>query len=201
MPDISSQVQEILLPFVKKNGLFLALFTSGILMTGYGILHDSTKSNEIELVKAEASESSNSTPKILVDVSGAVVVPGMYELDEGARVQDALVLAGGFDEAADKEYISQYLNLAQKLSDGAKLYIPRTNQNSKGEVAGIASISSLININTASESELDTLPAIGMVTAGKIIDGRPYQDIGDLVSKKIVGQKTYDKIKDLISVY
>jgi len=195
----TSQIQAKILPFIKKNGLFLALFSTGILMTGFGFFGANQKPAEIELVKADSNNSMDS--KILVDVSGAVVNPGMYKLKGGSRVQDALVMAGGFSESADREYVAQYLNLAQKLTDGVKLYIPKENQGAKERVAGVQNQSGLININTASESELDSLPAIGMVTAGKIVEGRPYQDIGDLVSKKVVGQKTYDKIKDLISIY
>lgn len=200
MSDSIRQIQELALPFLKKNGLFLALFISGLLMTGYGLFHEPKNDSEIELVKANLAQPAKSEAKLLVDVSGAVLNPGMYELKDGARVQDALVMAGGFDEDADKDYISQYLNLAQKLSDGTKIFIPKKNQDARS-IAGVSSVTTLININTATESELDTLPAIGMVTAGKIIDARPYQEIGELVDKKVVGQKTFDKIKDLISVY
>lgn len=201
MPDNIGQIQELILPFVKKNGLFLALLIVGLVMVGYGLFYRPEGNSSIELVKADPEMTKEIGSKILVDVSGAVVAPGMYELEDGARVQDALVMAGGFDQEADRDYISQYLNLAQKLKDGTKLYIPKENQEVGVAVAGVSTVTGLININSASESELDTLPAIGMVTAGKIIDGRPYQDIAELVSKKVVGQKTYDKIKDLVSVY
>lgn len=200
MPDSIAQIKEFILPFLKKNGLFLGLFLSGITLTSYGLFSGPQEDSEIELVRAAESENLTSNSKILVDVSGAVVAPGMYELEKGARIQDALVMAGGFDEKADKDYISQYLNLAQKLSDGTKIFIPKENQQTKS-IAGASTVATLTNINTASESELDKLPAIGIVTAGKIIDGRPYQDIGELVDKNVVGQKTFDKVKDLISVY
>lgn len=195
----TSQIQERILFFLRENILFTVLFMSGIALFIIGII-PKEKKEEIQLVREETLSAPSS---IYIDVSGAVLTPGLYKLNNGSRIQDAIVAAGGFSEEADREYISEYLNLAQKLNDGAKLFIPKENSSATqfGSVAGQSTTSLLVNINNASESELDTLPAIGEVTAEKIVKSRPYQEIGDLVTKKVIGQKTYDKIKDLISVY
>ncbi|PIR78793.1 MAG: competence protein ComEA, partial [Candidatus Levybacteria bacterium CG10_big_fil_rev_8_21_14_0_10_36_30] len=133
--------------------------------------------------------------------------PGVFRLPPDARVQDALIAAGGISAQADRNFIEKSLNLAQKLTDGAKIYIPR-----QGEVAtstklttGLSvdtsqSVRGQININSATLVQLDTLPGVGQVIGQKIIDNRPYSDISQLVSKKIVSQKTFDKLKDSIGI-
>ena len=92
------------------------------------------------------------------------------------------------------------------MADGQKVYVPKIGESvsqsvggSVGQIAG-ESVSQLVNINVASESELDKLPGIGPVTAQKIISSRPYSSLEDLLTKKVVSQSTYEKIKDLISL-
>ena len=145
---------------------------------------------------------------ISIDVSGAVVKPGVYQLRDGSRIEVAIAASGGFAETANTEYISKYLNMAQKLSDGSKVYVPAAGDSSSssgyagqgGSVAG-TSVQAKVNINTASESDLDNLPGIGPVTASKIISGRPYQAIEDLLKEKIVSKAVFEKIKDQLIVY
>ncbi len=142
---------------------------------------------------------------ISVDVSGAVQKPGVYSLNEGSRIEDAVLAAGGITESANTEYISKYLNMAQKLSDGTKIYIPKVGEQgvspvSAGSVAG-ASANAVVNINTATQAELETLSGIGPVTASKIISDRPYQTAEDLLNKKVVSKSVFEKIKDSISLY
>ena len=142
---------------------------------------------------------------ISVDVSGSVMYPGVYKVNEGARIEDAIKMAGGFSEKANGEYVSKYLNMAQKLSDGTKIYVPFVGEvvsgvSGGGIVAGTQT-QAKININTAAQSELEALPGIGPATASKIISYRPYQEIGDLISKKVVGKAVFEKIKDSIVVY
>jgi competence protein ComEA len=156
--------------------------------------------------------------KIKVDIAGAVVNPGVYEFAEGSRIAEGLSAAGGLAEDADRSWIAKYLNQAAKLVDGGKLYIPSVNEandtdknrnvsdvngtsniNNKNEILGVSE--GKINVNTASLSELDTLPGVGEVTANKIIAGRPYQTLEELKSKKAVGNALFEKIKELITVY
>ncbi|TSC86356.1 MAG: competence protein ComEA [Microgenomates group bacterium Gr01-1014_7] len=147
----------------------------------------------------------NSQKMISVDVSGAVNRPGVYKLNEGSIVEDAIRVGGGFSDSANKEYISKYLNMAQKLSDGSKVYVPLTGETGPGVHTG-SSVSatnpqSKVNINTSTQAELEALPGIGPVTASKIISGRPYQTSDELVSKKVVSKIIFEKIKDSLVVY
>ncbi len=139
---------------------------------------------------------------ISVDVSGAVQKPGVYQLQDGSRVEDGIKSAGGFNDSANKDYISKYLNMAQKLSDGGKIYIPAEGETVQAQSAGaVAGAQSKTNINTGSQPELEALPGIGSVTASKIISGRPYQSLDELTSKKIVSKAVFEKIKDSITIY
>ena len=93
--------------------------------------------------------------------------------------------------------------MAQKLVDGTKVYVPAAGE--EGVAAGATGSSggqtAKVNINTASQAELEALPGIGAVTASKIISNRPYQQTGELLSKKVVGKSVYDKLKDSLVVY
>jgi competence protein ComEA len=104
------------------------------------------------------------------------------------------------------------MNMAVKVSDGMKLYFPFVGESgvlgatslpgsgSSGESGKSGKSGGVININSASESQLDSLPGVGAVTAGKIVSSRPYASVEELKSKKIVGASVYDKIKDLVTV-
>lgn len=143
---------------------------------------------------------------IVVQVSGAVPRPGVYALAQGSRVQDAISAAGGFLAEADKSGI----NLARALEDGEQLDIPYVEGSSPVIVDAPTAIGTapsnaeLININTASASELDSLPGIGPTTSQKIIDYRqqngPFIAKEDIVNVSGIGPGTYERIKDLITV-
>lgn len=144
-----------------------------------------------------------SVSSIKVDVQGSVQNPGVYTLPPDSRVEDAIKIAGGLTKESDGDYISKHLTLSQKVSDGSKIYIPKIGENivpvsstSVGSVAG----SSVISINNSSLSDLDNLPGVGQVTAQKIIDNRPYNDINELLIKKAVTKATFEKIKEKISL-
>lgn len=176
----------------------------GLMFLVYGLISflGSKESGDpitISSVEGEATD----VPQIVVDIAGAVVAPGVYRLADGARLQDALIAAGGFSADADRERISREFNLAAKLTDGGKIYVPGIGEGIKS-IKGTISIKGeegLININTASLKELDSLPGVGSVTAEKIVSGRPYTLVEDLQSKKIVSASVYEKIKDKITAY
>lgn len=140
---------------------------------------------------------------ISVDVSGAVQRSGVYQLQDGSRIEDAIKAAGGFSEKANQEYISKYLNMAQKLSDGGKVYVPAEGESvpTGGGTVTSLNTSSKVNINTATQAELESLPDIASVRASSIISGRYYQTVEDLLNKKVVSKAVYEKIKDQIVVY
>jgi competence protein ComEA len=141
---------------------------------------------------------------IIVYITGAVPRPGVYALPKEARIQDAISAAGGFLAESDKSQI----NLAALLEDGQQLDIPYIEGASP--VIGTAvpavetSTTELIDINTASGDELESLPGIGPTTAQKIIDYReangPFLSTEDIINVSGIGPGTYERIKDLITV-
>lgn len=136
-----------------------------------------------------------------VDVSGAVVLPGVYEMDSEDRIEQVIEKAGGFADEANEEFIAKSLNLSQRLSDGQKIYIPFRGENTGGVVAGIAAeVNNQTSINNASQKELEALPSIGAVSALKIIENRPYQSIDDLTTKKVITKTVFKKIQSLIKL-
>lgn len=181
----------------------------GLILIVYGLIqyfgNNTAKSSELNLEEITITQPVKSVKKIEVDVEGAVVNKGVYSLEQDARVKDALIAAGGLSGKADRDFVEKHINLAGKISDGAKIYVPRIGESILDGVQttqdSSTSQSSQININTASATELDQLPGVGLVTAQKIIDGRPYSDVSELLSKKIVGQKVYDEIKTLVVVF
>lgn len=195
--------------FVKKNWLPIGLATLGMIFFIYGLIGfigSASKTNEIkfeqeDLTSTPIKSGQRSQTKIAIDIEGAVVSPGVYKLNQGAIIQDALVAAGGLSSDADRDFVAKNLNLASKLTDGAKIYIPKIGE-SASDVKGISVVnSSLININLASAESLDTLPGIGPVTAEKIINSRPYATINELLDKKTVSAKVFTQIKDRITAY
>lgn len=186
-------------------GLILFVYGAGIAVSHVGSRENSSNSDFSQPQITQNPTKNTSRTSIKVDVEGAVVNPGVYTLPTDARIQNALIVAGGLSSQADRAWVEQHVNLALKVIDGSKIYIPRI-----GEVASAGSSidttvlgtssNQQIDINSASESDLDSLPGIGPATVSKIISGRPYGSIQELVDKKVVGQKEFDKIKDLIVV-
>jgi competence protein ComEA len=196
----------------KQYWLPIIIGVLGLIFLGYGLIYLIGSSKGNDGIVFEASENSEkSVKKIMVDVEGAVVKPGVYSIDSEARVQDALISASGLSANADRDWIAKNVNLAAKVSDSTKIYIPSIGESktilgisaSNSVTAGSSGIGSggQININSAASDELDTLPGIGPVTAGKIIDNRSYSTIDDLLSKKVISSKVFDEIKDRITAY
>lgn len=186
---------------MDKFKLPLALSLVGIVLIIGGIFASGINERPKNYPKESIVDSQK---MISVDISGAVNNPGVYKLSEGARAEEAIASAGGFAETANQEYISKYLNMAQKLSDGSKVYVPMEGESAvagqAGAVAG-TSTQAQVNINTGSQSELEALPGIGPVTATKIISNRPYQEISDLINKKVVSNSIFEKIKEIVILY
>ena len=140
--------------------------------------------------------------KIVVYVTGAVNKPDVYELPEESRIKDAIEKAGGVTKEAD--LIS--INLAEKLSDGEEVVVPKKGESTSiaGSSTSSTNKSSKININTADAAELEKLPGIGEVKAEAIIQYRKsygrFKTIHDITRVSGIGEKTFEKIKDLISV-
>lgn len=199
------QLLERYKPLLRQHWLPITLGLSGLLLIGYGLISFlGSSSTGSDVVFEQASESEEGLGKdITVDIEGAVVKPGVYTLASGSRIQNLLIAAGGLSLQADREWVAKSLNLAAKLSDGAKVYIPEVGSQKSQVSVGTQQVTSsgLININTASEGELDTLPGVGPVIAQKIIQGRPYGSVEELVAKKILSNKVFLQVKEKVTVY
>jgi len=160
---------------------------------------------------------------IFVDVSGAVKNPGVYCFDPGNRVVDAIQKAGGFVSTTSLAYVYRNLNLSKELVNSQKIYVPSSSEllcelkeftlkeevvisDSGSDTTGSATDGEngteegCVNINTATIAELDSLSGIGLSTAQKIIDNRPYNTIEDILNVSGIGETTYGKFKDNICI-
>ena len=188
-------------PLVRHNLIPIILGCLGLVLVVLGLFQlMSGKESKSPLV---LEEEEGKEQEIVIDIGGAVIKPGVYKLTQDLRTVDALAAAGGLSEDADRVWVEKNINLAGKLSDGLKIYIPRAGEeilsgNSQSSQSQGTS-GPVLNINTASMSDLEALPGIGEVTANKIIGARPFSSPEELLSRKVVGQATYEKIKDLIS--
>jgi len=213
-------IQAVLISFAVGVVAGVGLYKYGIVLSG-----DNHKEC-IELVdKAEILVGESSTPNadavahcdIRIDVSGAVVAPGVYCLPSGSNVYDAIIKAGDINkELYAFKYVSQKINFAKELVNQEKIYIPfqddvdcslksvqgnydtitnsdkSTNTKNYSDINGA---SLCISVNNASLEELDTLDGVGVSTAQKIIDARPYTSVEGLLDVKGIGDATFSKIK------
>ena len=195
------------LPMYKRSLLillFLVLVGAGGAMYGY-----STQDDVIPLDAAEQVPEVVQTEQMIIYVTGAVNRPGIVEMPMDARVADAVNACGGALPTADMEAV----NMAQKLKDGQQVRIPEKSSvaqiqetgKANGNTEGHASNpSNLVNINTADEKALDSLPGIGPAMAKRIIEYRNtegmFQTPEDLKKIKGIGDAKYEKLKDRITV-
>ena len=203
------------MPMYKKSMVvFLVLLAAMAGGTFYGYY---SQGEEISLDTAEKPVGA-SEEKLTVYVTGAVNHPGVLTLGEGARAADAVNACGGVLPTADMEKV----NMAQMLKDGQQLLIPEktgkqerlsggkvTGEEVKGKHAsgksnGKDEKGGIVNINTADESELDTLPGIGPSMAKRIVEFRQtegaFQSPEDLKKVRGIGDAKFEKLKDRISV-
>jgi len=144
-------------------------------------------------------ERAKSQGKIIVQVAGEVRRKGVFELKAGSRVKDAIELAGATEAAA-----LEALNMAAPLVDGERILVPRRGATSqKGRLSGAPRGGAYVNINTASQEQLESIPGIGPVLAGRIIEFRVKQKFGnvdELLQIKGIGPVTLEKIRGYVSV-
>lgn len=142
---------------------------------------------------------------VVVDVSGAVARPGVVTLPVGSRVGDAIAAAGGFGPGVDVRAAAS-LNLAALLIDGGQVVVPARGGGTTsdgGAPAGGSGGGARIDLNRATQAQLEDLPGIGPVTATKIIAAREeaaFTSVEDLRTRKLVGPSTYEQIRDLVGV-
>lgn len=187
-----------------RAALFFSLV--GMAFIVYGLINPQSEAIKVPSKSLINPSSSPEMSVIKAYITGAVKQPGVYILTSEDRVADLVIKAGGFTENANQEYISKDINLAQKVSDGFKIYIPDLNESYQNKSfltspSGVdATNNNLISLNAATASQLDQLPGVGSVTATKIINARPFASLEDLLTKQVVNKSVYDKIKDLITL-
>lgn len=188
-----------------------AVLTAAVLAAGLcyscGPREDVLQENgfEAETVSwEEVSQETEERQPYFVHVCGQVENPGVYELEPGSRVYEAIEMAGGFGSEA----AGWYLNLAQEITDGMKIQVP-TRQEAAGMEAGDFSGSTQqgsqkVNLNTASSEQLMTLTGIGESRAADIIRYReehgPFRRIEDIMNVSGIKEGAFEKIKDSITV-
>ncbi len=199
----------------KPETKTFVMIAIGCLAIGYfvtvNLFQNESQSRDLTNVEISTTTEKEASETISVYVTGAVKTPGVYELNKESRVIDALKKAGNAVDSADL----QNCNLAQKLSDGLMIVIPQKGSEDKsfcsGPVQQNAPLASTgdsgsiakVNLNTASQAELETLPGVGPATAISIISHRqsnPFKTINDLRKVKGIGEKRFADLKELIAV-
>lgn len=195
-----------------KKIIFLSIC---IIIVVIYLVYNYSKDNTSEIIEEniyiETNIEHEEKNKIILHITGEVNSPGIIEIEEGSRLADAIEAAGGFTENADINKI----NLAYPVKDGQKINIPNVNSvdtssyitDNIGENIIIEDISSntvLVNINTATQTELETLTGIGPSTALKIIKYREengkFKTIEDIKNVSGIGDSKFEAIKDEICV-
>ena len=163
-------------------------------------------------VNGDPRESSASGRMVVVEIVGAVERPGVFRLPADSRVGDLVAAAGGYGPRVDTDRAGRELKLAAALKDGDQIRVPSRDDaaapsghpvDGGAPGAGGAPATGSVDLNRATEAELDTLPGIGPVTAAKIVasrEGQPFAAVEDLRTRKLVGEKTFASLKDLVTV-
>jgi len=201
MPKIS-KVEKGFWQFLKENVIEWVMVSIGITLVLIGVAqHFHWLENEADQVLVVRA--GENPEELVVDIAGAVVRPGVYQLSNNSRVNDLLVACGGLTQWADQHFIERDLNRARLISDGEKIYIPYIGE----EIAVVAlpgQSGSKININKAVIGELESLSGIGFAYASAIIEYRQdkgsFSSIEEIKNVPGIGEKTFEKIKDSIIV-
>jgi len=219
------QIEKFQIEKIKKYAKKMKFAVVVILLACAGILYScnfnanvdniqfATLESNVEYATGEIAVTSSTTStaiepnteiaKIYVYVCGCVMNPGVYDLYENMRVYEAIEMAGGMTDNANYNY----LNMAEFLIDGQKIYVPDMNEVMSNQVSPQAldnSSSTLININSATKDQLMTLPGIGESRADDIIAYRvtnnKFETIEDIKNVSGIKDAAFNKIKDLIVV-
>jgi competence protein ComEA len=146
-----------------------------------------------------SSTSEIAKPTIFVHIAGSVKRPGIYQLESGSRVYEAVLAAGGLGAKANQMSV----NLARVLTDGEQLLVA-SNAQSMNQQFNVPSTPSLISLNQASASQLEDLPGVGPALAGRMVDWRTsnggFKSKEDLLNVSGIGDKLYAGVRDLVTL-
>ncbi len=187
--------------FIVKNKTYIIIVVIVLLSVSSIVIENINSKDKVE-INNEVLEKNKYENKICVYISGEVVKPGVYYIEEGSRVNALVDIAGGFTKEAD----IQDINLAEIVNDSDKIDIPKIindeYDNTSNEVEASSSYGK-ININTASLEELQSLNGIGEATAEKIIQYRQnsrFEKIEDILNVNGIGTSKYELIKEYICI-
>lgn len=202
------QIVILVIVFIVIISLGFKFILKDIIKSEPTIIKQTNSDNFLEYDKIEEEPESKEESIIMVHISGQIYKPGLVELESGKRLKDAVELAGGLKKDADLDKI----NLAKKLSDEEKIYIPKIGEELSEEIQSIvmesttssnSKDSSKVDINNCDKEALLSLPGIGEVIAGRIIEYREinkFKTIEDIKSVSGIGDKKFEGIKELITV-
>lgn len=168
-------------------------------------INSEKENNEIEEIKEEVTNEKN---MVIIHIAGAVKKEGVIEIEENSRIADAIEKAGGLTKEADLTDV----NLAYSVKDGQKIYIPSVKDKEKATIVSsgmsedeeISSEEKMVNINTATQTQLEELSGIGPSTASSIISYRQekgkFKSIDEIKNVSGIGEAKYNKIKKNICV-
>ena len=190
------------------NKKLLGFIAAAVSLVVYLISNASVPASEpIVLSSPSQSTAILDEASIYVHLVGEVKNPGIYQLDAGARLIDAILAAQGFTEAADQGSV----NLARPLTDGEQIFITAFGDGSGATQVGGGSMTGsggggngLISLNRADQTQLESLPGVGPALAGRIIDYREanggFKSVSDLLNVSGIGDKVFAGLKDLVTL-
>ncbi len=207
---------EAIIEKIKEYKIIVICAGLGLALGGFFLLKPTSQTPvketnlqaEVAAVSKDSSSEKEESPEqdlITVDVKGAVKSPGIYDLPVGSRVHDAVQKAGGLTDEAD----SKSLNLAQKISDEALVYVPTKGEEAASQQVASGTTASTskdkkVNLNKASLEELKQVKGLGGKRAQDIIDHREangkFKSVDELKKVSGIGAKTIEKLKDYVTV-
>lgn len=167
--------------------------------------HSLTSTDSIEATEANTQEKEieENSQAVVIDLKGEVARPGVYEMEQGDRIQDVIQRAGGFTEDADRLQV----NLAQTVQDEMVVFVPaieEADEETASLSVAVEDQSGKVKINTATKEEIIELPGIGPAKADAIIAHREnhglFQQTEDLLDVSGIGEKTLENFKEYIQV-
>lgn len=196
-------IAKIIKKTTPVDRVLILLLLIGALVSIISLFRGILVTSQVQVEYLESGNEPDNRKKLFtIDIEGALISPGVYELPEGSRIKDALIAAGGYAAEADREYCEKNLNLAQELKDGQKIYIPfKSDTPPQGGYTEANIGQGRVNINTASMSELDTLWGVGEVRAQTIVKNRPYTSLEEIVSKGGMTKQILEKNRDRLVLY
>ncbi len=186
--------------FSPKPYILLIIIAAAVVFSAGAYYAKTTSTSAITEVTTQAGTDNSSTGFVVVHVAGQVVNPGTYKFSSDKRVDDAIKEAIPLPDAD-----LDSLNLAELLKDEQRIFVPSlvVQENTKGVSSSQGN--DLININSAEQAELETLPGIGPTLAQRIIEYREvnggFKTIEEIKSVSGIGDKRFEDIKDKITIY